>query len=137
MASVVYAPSRWASSRGPQSKGQAMPTGVQETLTFVGRSGAKYLFHVYPWGTEFKAVGGVYSILRHDADGYAVIYVGQTRDLSERFDDHHKEECFSRNRKTHLAAMVEESERQRLMIEQDLIASYNPSCNGCVDEGEG
>jgi len=115
---------------GPQLKGQHMATGVETTITLVGRSGAKYQLYVYPWGAALKAVGGVYSVLRQDADGYAVIYVGQTGDLSERFDNHHKTDCFSRHRKTHIAAMVEESERQRLAIEQDLIASYNPPCNG-------
>jgi len=111
-------------------KGQDMATGVQTTITLVGRSGPKYEFYLYPWGTEFKATGGLYAVLRQDPDGYAVIYVGQTGDLSERFDDHHKAGCFTRHRKTHIAAMAEESERQRLVIEQDLIASYYPICNG-------
>lgn len=115
---------------GPQMKGQDMATGVATTITLVGRSGAKYSFHLYPWGTDFKAVGGVYAVLRHDADGYAVTYVGETGDLSERFDNHHKATCFDRYRKTHIAARVEGSEPQRLAIEQDLIAGYNPPCNG-------
>jgi excinuclease UvrABC nuclease subunit len=60
---------------------------------------------------------------------YDVLYVGQTGDLSERFDNHHKKPCLDRNRKTHVAAMVEPSEARRLSVEADLIRKYHPNCN--------
>jgi excinuclease UvrABC nuclease subunit len=102
-----------------------------EIITATGASGAKYSFYVYPWGTDLRQVGGVYMILRKESQNgnYDVLYVGQTNDLSERFDNHHKQPCFDRNRKTHIAAMVEPSEVRRLKIEADLIKKYNPSCN--------
>jgi hypothetical protein len=50
--------------------------------------------------------------------------------LSERFDDHHKAECFSRRGAAHLCVHVEGNEKTRLAIESDLIANYNPPCNG-------
>ncbi len=107
-----------------------MATSTSSTVVLKGRSGATYQFWVYPWGESFKAQGGVYAILRDDGTTWAVVYIGQTSDLSERFDDHHKADCFTRHRKTHIAARVEESERERLVIEADLVASYNPPCNG-------
>ena len=60
---------------------------------------------------------------------HTVLYIGQTSDLSERFDNHHKKTCFDRNRKTHIAAMLESSEAKRLRIEGDLISNYSPTCN--------
>lgn len=128
MSSIVAEPV--AVQSGPQAGRAVMATSTTSTITLQGRSSAKYDFFLYPWGADFKAIGGVYSVLRQDPDGYAVIYVGQTGDLSERFDDHHKAKCFALHRRTHIVARVKESERQRLVIEADLIASYNPPCNG-------
>jgi len=73
------------------------------TLELTGASGRKYAFLVYPWGTPFKALGGVYAVTRGTANQsggqtHTIVYVGQTGDLSERFDDHHKAACFGRNK---------------------------------------
>lgn len=102
---------------------------MAESITLKGRSGAMYQFSLYPWGTPFTTVGGVYAVLRRDPDGYAVIYVGQTGNLSERFDAHHRAACFDRHRKSHIAVLAEGSEQRRLTIEKDLINGYNPPCN--------
>lgn len=107
-----------------------MATSTSSTVELVGKSGTKYPMWVYPWGESLKAAGGVYAVLRHDNDGYAVLYIGQTGDMNERFDNHHKSDCFDEHRKTHVAARLESSEKQRFAIEGDLIASYNPPCNG-------
>lgn len=104
---------------------------TDKTVTANGASGVAYTFYVYPWGTDLKFVGGVYMVLRkgYQNGNYDVLYVGQTSDLSERLDDHHKKTCFDRNHKTHVAAMVESSEARRLNIEADLLRNYNPNCN--------
>lgn len=102
-----------------------------ENVTVTGKSGKKYEFKVYPWGTSFKSIGGLYLVLKKNENGnYGILYVGQTGDLSERFDDHHKQSCFDRNGKTHIAVKVEGVEKTRLAIERDLIDNYNPTCNG-------
>jgi len=103
-----------------------------ETVSAKGASGANYTFHVYPWGTDLKPIGGVYIVLRKPSSNgnYDILYVGQTSDLSERFDNHHKKPCFDRNRKSHISAMVESSEQRRLAIESDLLSNYNTTCNG-------
>ncbi len=99
-------------------------------VTVTGASGTQYEFEVYPWGTSFKPLGGVYLVLKKKllAD-YDLLYIGQTGDLSERFDNHHKADCFNRNGKTHIAIRLEESEQRRLNIETDLIRNYKTSCN--------
>ena len=100
------------------------------TVTVTGSSGAQYSFKVYPWDTQFKAVGAVYLVLRKGNPNFDLLYVGQTEDLSSRFDDHHKQPCFDRKGRTHIAILVESSEAQQLRIESDLVTKYQPSCNG-------
>jgi len=95
-------------------------------LTVYGASGIPYEFWVYPWGTELKPEGGDYLVLKDNG----ILYVGQTSNLSERFDNHHKRSCFDRNGKTHIGARLEPSEDKRRAIETDLINKYNPPCNG-------
>ncbi len=63
------------------------------TVTFTGKSETKYDFNAYPWGTSFKkGSGAVYFVTKRtqkqDDAGYSHtrIYVGQTYDLSTRFD---------------------------------------------------
>ena len=101
------------------------------TVKAKGASGTSYSFDVYPWGTSFKALGAVYLVLKKSSAGnYTILYVGQTGNLSERFDDHHKDTCFSRNSRTHIGIKPESSERKRLAIETDLVENYKPTCNG-------
>lgn len=96
-----------------------------------GASGAQHEFGVYPWGTTFNAVGGLYLVLRKQLTGnYDLLYVGQTGDLSERFDNHHKQPSFDRHGKTHIAVNGEGVARTRLAIEADLIRKHQPICNG-------
>lgn len=105
-----------------------MATTSITRITLRGKSGASYDFEIYPWGQEFRPVGGVYVVLKSATDG--TIYIGQTGDLSERFDAHHKASCLDRYGKTHIGVHLESSEARRLAIESDLIANYQPPCNG-------
>lgn len=101
----------------------------ETTVTLKGTSGKTYDFDVYPWGTSFKPLGAVYTVLKKNPPNFYVQYVGQTSDLSTRFDSHHKQSCFDRNGKTHIAVHPESSESIRLSKEADLVDSYNPACN--------
>ena len=56
-------------------------------------------------------------------------YVGQTGDLSTRFETHHKQSCFDRHGANRICIYEEQLERTRLVIEQDLIDNYHPVCN--------
>ena len=103
-------------------------------LTLTGQSGESYTFNVYPSGTEFKKKGGVYYISQRTIKSgggasHSVIYIGQTKDLSERFDEHHKADCFERNSINAISVLVESNKQERLDIESDLIAARNPPCN--------
>ena len=97
-------------------------------ISLKGASARTYEFEVYPWGTAFNQVGAVYAVLQSRTDG--LIYIGQTGDLTERFDNHHRAACFTRNGKTHIGVHVESSDLRRRAIEADLIAGYpNTPCN--------
>ena len=106
------------------------------TVTFTGASGSKYEFNAYAFGTTFKEnYGAVYFVTnrhKNDDGGYThkSIYVGQTQDLSTRFDDHHKQNCFDQKNANCLCIHGEQNEDNRLHIESDLIDNYNPPCNG-------
>lgn len=102
-----------------------------ESISVSGASGATYHFGVFAWGTKFNPVGAVYLILRkeYSSSNYTILYIGETGDLSDRFGNHHKQDCFDINRKSHIGILVEDSESKRLNIEADLLRKYNPVCN--------
>lgn len=104
-------------------------------LVLEGASGASYTFSVYPWGTNFKAIAGVYYVSKREAksDGggtHTKIYVGQTEDLSERFDNHHRADCFRRHGANCISVHLDDDEDSRLAKESDLINALDPPCNG-------
>jgi hypothetical protein len=113
-----------------------MPTNTKTpTINLVGSSGRSYTFFIYALGANFKALPGLYvftkASLRLDGgSNHQILYVGQTGDLSSRFTDHHKQDCVDRRGCTHICVMVETIEKNRLLIEADLVANYNPPCNG-------
>ncbi len=105
-------------------------------ITFTGKSGTEYKFSIYPLNTSFKKnYGAVYFITRRYSKtdsrySHKEIYVGQTNDLSERFDNHHKWDCFKKNGANCVCIYGAETESVQLRIEEDLIKNYDPPCNG-------
>lgn len=107
---------------------------VLATLAITGASGKQYDFEAYSWGTTFNPLGAVYVVTKRTVDannkGYhTYIYIGQTGDLSERFDNHHKADCFSKNSANCICVHLQSSEKSRLAIESDLIANHSTPCN--------
>ena len=105
------------------------------TMTTKGLSGTQYSLDAYPMNQSFKAVGGIYVITRRfqKSDGsyaHEFIYIGETGDLSTRFDDHHKVDCFAEHNATCICTLVKNDEDERLAIEDDLIKRHAPPCNG-------
>jgi predicted GIY-YIG superfamily endonuclease len=100
------------------------------SISAKGASGTQYNFDVYRWGTSLRPIGGVYLVLKKQPNStYTILYVGQTGDLSGRFDNHHRAACFTNHGRTHLAVRAEGSEQRRFAIETDLIRNYQTSCN--------
>ena len=95
-------------------------------MTFIGLSGIIYDFSLHTWGATFKPLGAVYFITdRHPKKTgghlHKAIYVGQTHDLSVRFDAHPKADCFKQHSANCICVLLEDDEAQRFVIEQDLI----------------
>lgn len=101
------------------------------TLPLTGKSGTKYSFEVYPMDQDFKPIGGVYAITRRQKLDHThdVIYVGQTSDMSTRFDNHHKADCFNENNANCICVHTDDSEASQLRKEKDLIKKYSTPCN--------
>ncbi len=104
------------------------------TMTITGQSGTQYAFEVFSWDTNFNDVGAVYVITKRipkteGGGSHTYVYVGETGDLSERFDSHHKIECFAQHGANCICVHVESGEKSRLVKESDLIAALNPPCN--------
>lgn len=105
------------------------------TITLTGKSGKKHTFNIYPYDTSFKELAAVYYISKRTeksggGGNHKHIYIGQTENLAERFQNHHKEECFKRNKANCKSILQESSEKKRLEIEADLIDALTLPCNG-------
>lgn len=103
-----------------------------DTVPWVGLSGATYTYWVYKLDTPLKAEPGNYCFAKYIGPGrWEPLYFGQTGNLSERFDFHHKVECAKRNGATHIHARINSNgEQARLREEADLVNRYHPTCNG-------
>jgi hypothetical protein len=101
---------------------------------FHGQSGKSYRFRVYPWGTRFRKLSGVYVVgHRSDDHGGAVemvpLYVGQTEDFSQPFGKHHKAQAFGRQGANCICLQADTEEPSRLAKQDDLIGGLHPVCN--------
>jgi excinuclease UvrABC nuclease subunit len=93
-----------------------------------------YEFELYPWGTEFNPVGGVYiACLEASAGRWTAIYVGKAKSFVDRLNsgahDHDGLKCAKARRATHIYARVVSSEADRAALEAELIHRLDPICN--------
>ena len=106
-----------------------------EDFAFYGASGKQYIFQVYPIGTEFKDIGGVYIFTRREINSrgdvtHNLLYIGRTNSLPGRLTRlHHKWEAVLRNRGNCVCIYSELNDRERNRIENDLIQKYLPPLN--------
>ena len=106
---------------------------MADEIKWVGASGKSNIYRTCPINNiSFQAVAGNYCVAKETKPGYfSPLYFGETADLSERFDNHHKMTCFTRNGATHIHAHTNSSgQTARLAEETDLIQQWNPTCNG-------
>ncbi|MBI3931331.1 MAG: GIY-YIG nuclease family protein [Chloroflexi bacterium] len=100
-------------------------------IDWPGKSGKKYHYWIYDLGTKHDPVPANYVFTKETEQGtFRPIYIGQTSDISERFDNHHKWLCIVKNGATHVCTHKSSvDEKARLAEEGDLIKNYNPVCN--------
>jgi hypothetical protein len=101
------------------------------TIKWPGQSGAEYTYWIYRIGTTFQSEPGNYIFAKEtNPNTFKPIYIGQTGDLSERFENHHKLPSITRNGATHIHVHKNlGGERQRLAEELDLVHRWCPTCN--------
>ena len=102
--------------------------------TFKGRSGKQYRFKVFPLGTRFRKISGIYVVAcrAQGANGghrYTVLYAGHTEDFSQPFAEHPKAPDCARHGANCICVQKDVSEESRLGKERDLIAALSPECN--------
>jgi hypothetical protein len=102
-------------------------------VTFTGASRTLYEFTAYSLDTIFKAIGAVYIFTKrtvHDDRGsHERLYIGQTSDLSERFENHEKWPCISEYSVNCICVHPESNEQTRINIETDLRNNNDIPCN--------
>jgi len=110
----------------------------QETCTWVGISGTKYTYYVYPRHPNINdGQDGNYIYAKKNGDGYWVpVYMGEG-DLSRRATaDHHRIGCIDSKGATHVHLRLNAKYEDRRAEEQDLLANYTNAltpygCNVC------
>lgn len=109
-----------------------MSQTTQKTIEWQGQSGKSYKYWINRLSPNFVAKPGNYIFAKEVSPGrFMPVYIGQTGDLSERFENHHKAACIRSNGATHIHAHTNTAgEASRLMEEADLVARWKPACNG-------
>lgn len=101
-------------------------------IEWTGRSGTKYEFSLHLIDEDLEPIAACYIFTKQtDNNRWSAIYIGETGDLSVRFDDHHKMICCYNEGATHICVYTTEMEDKsvRLSVEEDLIENYRPLCN--------
>ncbi|MFZ5832901.1 MAG: hypothetical protein ACOY3P_22670 [Planctomycetota bacterium] len=101
---------------------------------FKGKSGKVYRFKVYPWGTRFRKLSGVYiiGIRAHATNGTPALvplYIGQTEDFSQPFGEHRKAQELVDQGANCICLQSDTVEESRIAKGNDLIAGLSPVCN--------
>ena len=101
------------------------------TMNLTGTSQQIYTFDLVPIGTNLGYGAGCYAFVKDlTNDQYPLIYIGETGDLSERFDSHHKMLCIRSNGATQVGVHRTNSKQAAQNIEGDVLGNYNTFCNG-------
>ena len=109
-------------------------------LTLDGASGKQYIFDLFTFDDfselkdAFHALPAIYVFTRRSlgVDGYThdLAYLGETENLSERFNNHHKEVCIVAHHANCIGLYGVSSNVEDLrQIEADILATYDFPCN--------
>ena len=102
-------------------------------LILKGKSGTPYTFELYTLDSNFEKDSAVYIFTRryqHDEENvkHDKIYIGQTKDISQRFDNHHKADCIDKHKANCIGIhWCDESDLEE--IERDLLLNHKTKCN--------
>lgn len=117
-----------------------MVEDLNTTITIKGMSGANYYFNVYGFSQfsdlvdAFKPISALYAFTRRFSQGssytHDLVYVGETGNLSTRFNNHHKEECITKAYANCICIhSFHGTELERLAAEADILNAFDLPCN--------
>lgn len=101
------------------------------TMDWQGESGKKYKYWIWDIKTRFEAAPANYIFAKETSPNmFQAIYIGETGDISERFENHEKWDCIAKNGATHVHTHKSSADKnERCTEESDLLAKRNTSCN--------
>lgn len=96
-----------------------------------GQSGKEYEYHIYTLDETHKAIPANYVFVKQtEPKRYRPLYVGETNNISERFENHEKWPDLKKNGVTHVCTHESSSDKKvRTNEESDIIAKWKPVCN--------
>jgi hypothetical protein len=103
-------------------------------MTLTSASDQRYRFRVFPLGTRFRSISGVYLITQriNRADGrhrHKILYVGHTKDFSRPLERRPKAPDFTKYGANCICVLSDVSSESCRAKERDLITSFSPVCN--------
>jgi hypothetical protein len=100
-------------------------------IKLTSASGEQYRFRVFPLGTRFRSISGVYLISRRAtrAEGghrHKILHVGNAADFSHPFDGYRKARELARYGANCICVQPDTSAESRRKKERDLAATFAP-----------
>ena len=105
-------------------------------VIFVGRSGERYHFQVWPLEARFKSLAAVFFITKRAYDSgtyrrasHDGIYIGHTEDLSAALASAAQLERFKKFGANCVCLHLVATEERRIAVQEDLLAAHSTHCN--------
>ena len=96
---------------------------MKDFIDLEGASGAKYRFRLWPEGAPHQPIAGNYVCVRADGEGFTVLKIGETLDLSQV---RHELPKRTRDAMTHLYTRLNVARAVRCAEHEDLAARHGP-----------
>jgi len=103
----------------------------ERTMNWKGKSGKEYKYWIWDINTRFESASANYIFAKETSpNNFQAIYIGETGDISERFENHEKWGCITKYGATHVHTHKSSPEKKdRCVEESDLLAIRTTSCN--------
>lgn len=96
---------------------------MRDFIDLSGASGALYRFRIWADGAAHLPVAGNYVIVKAEPEGFSVLLVGLTNDLSRARGDWGKA---AKHGATHMFTRLNVARATRVMEHADLVAGHEP-----------
>jgi len=96
---------------------------MKEFVDLQGASGSQYRFRLWPEGAPHSPMAGNYVFVKEEPEGFAVVLVGVTSDLSHaRMEGR----LAAKKGATHLYTRLNVARAVRISEHEDIVARYQP-----------